>query len=420
VGGRGGRVIEVTNLNDAGPGSLRAAIEAEGPRIVVFRIGGTIELHSGLIITNPFITIAGQTAPGGGITLKNHSTSKDISLDIFTHDVIIRYISSRPGPCVREPGIVDAIGAGDDAHAVYNIIIDHGSFSWATDQVAGTWYDARDITVQWSIIAEGLHCSTHEEGCHSMGMLLGSDGSRNFSIHHNLFAHNHERNPYVKTSGLVDVVNNVVYNSWGTPIVVADDFGQVPINSIGNYVKVGVDSNPDKYLVTVVGPSDSGAQVFVRGNIIPLRPRDDMDEWLVVKPVARQWIVPSRHNAPPVTTTSAFEAYDQVLAGVGATIGLDSRGNEYWRRDVVDQRIINDVRNGTGKIIDDPSEVGGWPRLAAGVAPRDSDHDGMPDDWEKMHGFDPYHPADGPADADGDWYTNIEEYLNGTDPINQG
>jgi pectate lyase len=417
VGGRGGRAIEVTNLNDHGPGSLRAALEARGSRIVVFRVGGTIELTTPLEITQPFITIAGQTAPGGGITLKHAATGKESTLDVLTHDVIIRYMRFRPGPSPPRPGMTDALGIyGDDT---YNVIVDHCSFSWATDQNVGTWFGAHDITIQWSIIAEGLHCSTHEKGCHSMGMLLGSDGSYNISVHHNLFAHNHERNPCIKTSGLVDVVNNVIYNSWGTPTVVSDDFGKVPVNCVANYVKCGVDSNPDKHLITVVNVGDSGAELFVRGNILPVRPRDDMDEWLAVKPVARQWIVATRHSAPLVTTTSASEAYDDVLADAGATIGLDSQGNKYWRRDAVDARILNDVRNGTGRIIDDPSEVGGWPRLAAGVAPRDSDHDGMPDNWEEIHGFDPQDSFDGPADTDGDGYTNLEEYLNETNPISQ-
>jgi len=415
VGGRGGRVIEVTNLNDHGPGSLRHAIEAERPRIVVFRVGGTIELQTPLEITQPFITIAGQTAPGGGIALKHHSTGKESTLDVLTHDVTIRYIRFRPGPSTPWPGTTDALGIA--GYATYNVIIDHCSFSWATDQDVATWYAAQNITIQWSIISEGLHCSTHHEGCHSTGLLLGSDGSGNISIHHNLLAHNHERNPFVKTSGLVDVVNNVIYNPWGTPTVVVDDFGKVPINCVGNYFKPGINTVPDKYLVSVSISSNSGAEIFVQDNITPDRPGDDMDERLAVKPEARQWIVPTRHDAPPIATTSAFTAYDQVLAGAGATIGLDSQGNKYWRRDTVDERIVNDVRNGTGKIIDDPAQVGGWPELAAGVAPIDSDHDGMPDVWEEMHGFEAHDPSDGPTDMDGDGYTNIEEYLNGTNPI---
>lgn len=413
VGGRGGRAIEVTNLNDSGSGSLRAAIEAEGRRIVVFRTGGTIELRSSLVITNPFITIAGQTAPGGGVTLKNHPSDKDGALVIKTHDVIVRYIRSRPGPSTKKDSDLDAIQIlGDDAR---NVIIDHCSFSWATDEVVNTWYRPQDITIQWSIISEGLNCSTHEEGCHSKGMLLGSDGSRNISVHHNLFAHNVERDPLIKTSGLVDVVNNVMYNPKWAASHITDDYSRAFANFVGNYFKRGPDSTSD-YSIAASDDGGNGLEVFVKGNIGPDRPRDDMGEPLVVKSEDRQWIVGTRHQAPFVTTTSAFEAYDQVLANAGATIGLDSRGDSYWRRDPVDERIINDVRNGIGSYIDDPSEVGGWPELAPGTAPKDSDHDGMPDEWERLYCLDPAASADGPQDEDGDGYTNVEEYLNGTEP----
>ena len=415
VGGRGGSVIEVTNLNDSGPGSLRVAVEAEGPRIVVFRTGGTIELQSCLDVTNPFITIAGQTAPGGGITLKNHPSHKRTPLRIFTHDVIIRYIRSRPGPSTRKSSNVDAMGIlGNGA---YNVIIDHCSASWATDETMSTWYDLHDITIQWCIISEGLYDSTHSEGPHSMGILLGSDGGRNISVHHNLFAHNHERNPRIKTTGLVDFVNNVVYNYGCAAGWLSNDYGDLPVNYVGNFVKMGSDSDPSLYEIEISSPTGSFTiSLHVNGNIGPHRPSDDMDESLVVSPEDRQWIVPTRHNAPLVTTTSAFEAYDQVLADAGATVGLDSQGNSYWRRDTVDERIVNDVRNGTGSIIDDPSDVGGWPELAAGTAPMDADHDGMPNEWEYLWGFHPCNPSDGPGDADEDGYTNVEEYLNGTDP----
>jgi pectate lyase len=415
LGGRGGRVLEVTNLNDSGPGSLRAAVEATGPRIVVFRVAGTIELTTTLQITNPYITIAGQTAPGGGITLKSDPGNTDVLLVVYTHDVIVRYLRVRPGPPAQLSEDSNAITiVGND------VIIDHCSFSWAIDEVASTWYDTHDITIQWSIIAEALYCSTHAEGCHSMGLMLGSEGSHDISVHHNLLAHNHERNPLVTTSGLVDVVNNVIYNPWGTPVIVTDDrspTNRVRVNCVGNYFKRGADTDESKHLVTASSSGKPGVEIFVEGNITPQRPSDRSAERLAVKPEARQWIVQNQHDAPSVTTTSALEAYDQVLADVGATIGLDSLGNSFWRRDAVDERIVHDVRSGTGRIINDPSEVGGWPELAAGTVPEDSDHDGMPDAWERLQGFRQNDPSDGPADADGDGYTNVEEYLNGTDPV---
>ena len=250
-----------------------------------------------------------------------------------------------------------------------------------------------------------------------MGLKLGREGSYNFSVHHNLLAHNSERNPKISNTGLVDVVNNVIYNYRTGAGRLANDYGDLPVNYVGNYVKMGPDSETSPHEIEISAPTGSFTYtLYVSGNIGPHRPSDDMDESLVVSPEDRGWIVATRHEAPLVTTSSAFEAYDQVLANAGATIGLDSQGNSFWRRDAVDERIVNDVRNGTGGLIDDPSEVGGWPALAAGTAPRDSDHDGMPDDWEVLWGLNQCSPSDGPGDTDGDGYTNVEEYLNGTDP----
>ena len=326
--------------------------------------------------------------------------------------MIVRYLGVRPGPSIEESCCVDGVSIGGG----HDIILDHVSASWAVDENVNSWYDPHDFTIQWSIISEGLYNSTHEKGPHSMGLMLGSDGSRNISVHHNLFAHNSERNPRIKTSGTVDVVNNVVYNYGIDAARLSNDYGDLPVNYVGNFVKTGADSKLSTNEIEI-SPKDSYTiTLYVKGNIGPHRPSDDMDESLVVSPTGRQWIVPTRHEAPLVTTTSAFEAYDQVLANAGATIGLDSQGSSYWRRDAVDERIVDDVRNGTGRIIDDPSEVGGWPQLLAGTAPADTDHDGMPNEWETTWGFNPCNSSDGPGDADGDGYTNVEEYLNRTDP----
>jgi len=407
VGGRGGRVIEVTNLNDSGSGSLRAAVEASGPRIVVFRVGGTIELQSSLIITNPFITIAGQTTPGGGITLKSGS-NVNTALGIEAHDVIVRYLRVRPGAGGQD-------GIGVFYNKAYNVIIDHTSISWAVDENVSTWYDPHDVTIQWSIISEGLNCSTHPDGCHSMGMLLGSDGSRNISVHHNLFAHNAGRNPRVKTSGTVDVVNNLIYNprfegGWG-PSHVSSDYANVPINYVGNYYKAGINSGTADYYLSGYGA------IYLEGNITPKRPSNDMDKIVgVIRSRDSGYVVSTRHAAPPITTSSAFNAHDQILAEAGANMGLDASGSWYSRRDAADERIVNDVIQGTGKIIDDPSQVGGWPALDPGTPPQDSDHDGMPDKWEIANSFNPNDPSDGPRDRDGNGYTNVEEYLNSPVP----
>jgi len=398
-GGRGGRVIEVTNLNDSGPGSFRAAVEAEGPRIVVFRVGGTIELESGIRIENPYITIAGQTAPGGGIALKN-GPSTGTPLSILTHDVIVRYLRVRPGAGGEPDGVRFSTGAAD-------AIVDHCSVSWAVDENVSSWRNPHDLTVQWCIVAEGLRNSTHHKGAHSMGFLFGSEGCRNLSIHHNLLAHNNARNPRIKTSGVVDFVNNVVYNYGGSVGVFTDDYALVTVNYVGNYVKRGPDSSTSAYEVDLVPVGGFGFSIYVEGNIGPHRAAGTEPEFAVVHPEDRGYITGVRHSAPTVTTTSPLAAYEQVLRDAGATLPM---------RDAVDERIVSDVRNGTGRIIDDPSEVGGWPVLAPGTPPRDSDHDGMPDEWENLHGFGPDDPSDGPEDADGDGYTNVEEFLNGTDP----
>lgn len=406
-GGRGGQVIEVTHLNDSGVGSLRAAIEAVGPRIVVFRVGGTIELQDELEITHPFITIAGQTAPGDGITIKNH----DLRID--THDVIIRYLRLRSGP----GGSQDAVHVGDGAH---NIILDHNSFSWATDENASATGGAHDVTFQWNIISEGLSNSTHPEGPHSRGSLFAD--STNISVHHNLYAHNEARNPRIgnadNTYGTqtVDVVNNVIYN-WGKRATEIKDFVQA--NIVNNYYRLGpdstgytVDGTPE---VSVFGANATSRSIFIDGNVGPTCPAGCVDDWVMVglssgAPISVQQQSATRHEAPLVTTTTAEVAFDQVLASAGAILPA---------RDSVDQRVIDDVVHGTGSIIDDPADVGGWPLFQSGTPPTDTDHDGSPDAWELLYGFDPDDPADGSQDADGDGYTNVEEYLNSTIPISE-
>lgn len=412
TGGRGGRVMEVTNLQDGGPGSFRACAEADEPRICIFRVAGLIELYSPIIISRPYITVAGQSAPGR-VVLRNGPQNDVSSLLVRTHDVVIRYITIRPGPSQERSSNVDAITIANTGGVVYNVVIDHCSFSWATDENLDTWGDAHDIAIQWSIISEGLNCSSHPDGCHSCGALLGSDGGHDISFHHNLLAHNAGRNPLVKTGGVIDVVNNVIYNSVGSASYGEDDYGTIRVNYVGNYFKSGPDTDDDSYLITANYSGNGGFEIYVSGNIGPHRPTDDMDEWLVVKPKARQWLIPVRHEAPPITTVSAFEALDQVLADAGAAIFLDSLGRSVDSRDAVDRRTVNQVRNGAGHIIDDPSEVGGWPELPAGTPPDDFDHDGMPDAWEQMHGWD-FRSAE---DADGDGYTNLEEYLNETNPL---
>jgi pectate lyase len=426
-GGRGGKVFEVTNLNDSGSGSLRACVQASGSRICVFRVGGLIDLQSSLAINSPYITIAGQTAPGGGITLK--SSAGGIAVNVATHDVVIRYISLRPGPGGQNQALAIWKNGGTD---VYNIVVDHCSMSWATDEVATSWYGPFDYTIQWSIISEGLDCSTHPKGCHSKGMMIGgyagsesknTIGARNATTHHNLIAHSAERGPLIQMCGTAQIVNNVVYNPRWTFSHQQDNciIPNTPstINWIGNYHKKGPDSTSNTDLKVI--PSDEGvysggARVYVKGNIGPSRPSDSQPDSYWVDSGSRSFIIDTPAPAPAITMTDALTAYNNVLADAGNSQGLNCDGTWYNRRDGIDTRVANDVKNGTGHIIDDPSEVGGWITPAAGTACADSDHDGMPNAWEIANGLNPNDPSDANQDFDGDGYTNLEEYLNGTDP----
>jgi pectate lyase len=424
AGGRGGQVIEVTNLNDSGPGSFRAAVGAIGPRLVVFRVAGTIELTSSVLINSPYITIAGQTAPGGGITIRGVDSGIDTLINVVTHDVVIRYLTLRAGPPSAGDGMeIMAL----EKHDTYNVVIDHNSMSWAVNRNLTTWYDVHDLSIQWNIFSEGLNCSIHPKGCHSKGVLLGgyaSDedknepGATNISFHHNLMAHNGERNPLITTSGVVDVVNNVAYNPfWSfSDVDFQNQLTVIPANYTGNYFKAGPDTDSSKYSIDVASPPLLGAKIYVQGNIGPHRFDITQPEINIVGPEARSYIISVRNPAPMVTTTTAPEAYDQVLAGAGANMRVGCDGTFLSRRDVIDERIVNDVRNGTGKIIDDPSEGGGYLTIPPATPCTDSDHDGMPDEWEKKYDLDPQNPSDGAQDLNSDGYTNLEEYLNGTDP----
>jgi pectate lyase len=422
--GRGGKVLEVTNLNDSGPGSLRAAIEAQGARIIVFRLAGTIPLASTLVISNPYVTIAGQTAPGAGITLRDVNPAVEALIDVETHDVVIRFLTFRAGP----PSAGDALEVfASKAHDTYNVVIDHNSASWAVNRNLATWYDVHEISIQWNIFSEGLNCSIHPKGCHSKGVLLGGyandenkdkPGSYNISLHHNLMAHNAERNPYIESAGVIDVVNNVAYNPSGTfsHIDMVNQLAPDHVNYIGNYYKPGPNTEV-KYGIRAMNAGKPGAGIFVQGNIGPQRESDDLPEINIIDINSRQFAVSKAFPAEPITTSTAQQAYDQVLAGAGANRGLNCDGTFFARQDAIDARIVKDVQSGAGKIIDNPAEVGGWLTIPSAPACEDSDHDGMPDAWEQKYGFKPSDPSDNTNDADWDGYTNIEEFLNGTNPL---
>jgi pectate lyase len=405
IGGRGGRVIAVTNLNDSGPGSFRAACEAEGSRIVVFRVSGLIPLKSKFKITHPNITIAGQTAPGQGICIK------DVGVNIDADQVILRHLRFRPGDPLKKEMDSLSIGAGKD------IIIDHCSASWSIDETLSINGDCDRLTVQWCIISESLNKSFHKKGDHGYGSLIVA-ASGAYSFHHNAYIHNNSRNPRPGAKenmpGLrFDFRNNLIYN-WGMRAGY-DSQTAVRMNYIGNYLKPGPSAweSGRNQMFLVGGPL---TRLFAEGNVLEGYPDETRDNWLAIKPSEQylseedlQKIV--RVNEPfpsgPVTTDSPEAAYQKILAGAGATLPA---------RDAVDRRLMEDIKSGTGKIINSQDEVGGWPEYKSAEPPIDSDNDGMPDDWEKSHGLNPEGAADGNQDRDGDGYTNIEEYINGIMP----
>ena len=409
-GGRSGRVLEVTNLDADGPGSLKAALNTKGPRIVVFRVSGVIELKSGLIIQQPFVTIAGQTAPGDGICLHG------AGLKISTHDVIVRYLRVRVGdhPAGPYPEDRDAIGISGTGDRVYNIVLDHCSASWAIDENIQTWYGPRDLTIGWCITSESLHDSLHPRGPHGKGMILGSQDNT-ITVHHCLFAHNDDRNPLMGDTGhgtgasVFDFRNNLIYNHG--PVVCGMVRGQSRVNLVGNTIKMGPDGIRDEPRGLWVD-WEEGQRFYVHDNVWPGQHGVSDDPLKILQFLGdatdrKRAISDEPIEVPAVSTQSAEDAYETVLNSAGAILPL---------RDLVDARIVEDVRRGTGRIIHTPAQVRGLPLYQSKAPLPDSDHDGMPDTWETERGFRPDAPADGPADADGDGYTNIEEYLNGTDP----
>ena len=405
-GGRGGRVYEVTHLGDKGPGSFRAACEAQEPRIVVFRTSGTINLESRISIKHPFITIAGQTAPGDGICIKNYMVKID------TDQVIIRYMRFRPGD---EAGI-EQDGFGGEGNF---IMIDHCSVSWGIDETFSI-NKGSNLTVQWCMITESLYDSIHKKGKHGYGGLWGGPGG---SWHHNILAHHSSRNPRAsgnKDSGLMDYRNNVVYN-WGFNSAYGGELW--PRNWVNNYYKYGP-ATQEKVRHRIFIQSDARGKMYADGNYVFGFPEITTDNWKGIEysPQGDATEKTLRVSEPfvvaPVRTQAAEEAFMLVLKHAGASLS----------RDAVDRRIIEEIRTGTatygetwgggGKgIINSQKAVGGWPLLQNKPAPLDSDHDGMPDDWEESHGLDPENPKDGSTLEKNNGYTHLEEYINSLIPV---
>jgi pectate lyase len=392
LGGRGGSVIEVTNLNDAGTGSLRACIIATGKRTCVFKVAGTITLATRLTITSPFITIAGQTAPGGGIAIRN-GNNLQAPIAVNTNNVIIRHLRLRPGPPVKTSSTVDGITIFGTSKYV---ILDHLTISWSADEAVNAWDSASDITVQWSLLYNELCNGWHGDGHpHCDSILFGSNSTR-ITAHHNLLAHNDMRNPRI-TGGEVDFVNNVIYDAGTTPsrMFAFAGTGPAQLNYVGNYIKRGPDSYYTEPVFKCTSFGGRGIGCYVSGNtVVPVVSFTDAASLLN--------IVPTRYPFPQVTTTSALVAYDDVLDSAGATKPV---------RDSMDVRVTNEVRDGTGGFIDHPSEVGGWPTLATGTGYVDSDHDGIEDSpWEADHGLTV--GVNDSALVMPSGYTALEEYIN--------
>ena len=399
VGGRGGRVIEVTTLEDGQniPGSFRAAIEqASGPRIVVFKVAGTIVLKDAIRIVNPYITIAGQTAPGDGITLK------DYELYVKANQVIIRNIRVRLGDLLEK----DAMSVSD----VENVIIDHCSVSWGVDETLSVT-GCDKVTVQWTFITEGLHYSVHHYGKHSKGSLVNGSRGQTVTFNHDLYAHNDARNPRAqgKTTPeedplgfYFDLTNSVIYD-WGRAYAVKnlDDDTLCTINLINNYFIPGPSSEANNFMID----KNINSRLYFSGNVMNGKMPSDQYSLITYEDFVKPdngWKLAAPFENDNDHVQSAEKAYAMVMKNGGAALS----------RDAYDKRIVNEVITGTGRVIDKPSDVGGWPVLNAGEAYTDTDKDGMPDSWETAHGLDPNNAADGSLDRDSDGYTNVEEFLN--------
>ena len=433
TGGRGGRIIRVTNLNDSGEGSLRAAVEATGARIVVFDVAGIIELQSQLKIRNGNLTIAGQTAPGDGICIKNYATV------IEADNVIIRFVRFRLGD--------EGPNAGDGEDAIWgrrhsDIILDHCSMSWSIDECA-SFYGNANFTMQWCILTESLRNSMHDKGNHGYGGIWGGE---NASFHHNMLANHDSRNPrfdhpeiYENPSdpdrrGNVDYRNNAVYN-WGSNSTYGGEGGH--FNMVANYYRQGPASRDRRYFIDANGIYSSSTDygypyLYLSGNYYydypDMTAQDGVywhDDGTNTPPDPERLLSAQLPLSGPAgqtvytTTHSAADAFARICEVGGASLV----------RDAVDERACSDAQSGTasvtdggngstGGIIDTPSAAGGWPEYSADTANEandktDTDGDGMPDWFEEQFGLDVSADDAGAVTIDiHGRYTNIEMYLH--------
>ncbi|PKN13297.1 MAG: hypothetical protein CVU69_03070 [Deltaproteobacteria bacterium HGW-Deltaproteobacteria-4] len=374
--GRGGRILTVTNLNNSGAGSLRAAVETRGARIIVFAVGGHIRLAKDLTFNEPFVTLAGQTAPFPGIQVSGGR------ITIQTHDVLIQHIRSRYG---------DYSGK-NNSHALrvisgaYNVVVDHCTLMWADDEVASIWtkkLPIHDITFSNNIIAEGL-------GPHGYGTAIGSkyDPSlgpnwvNRVSIIKNLYAHNDERDPLVSRDSRVEIANNLSYNARGGFCLLGANNGPVDASVVGNHYITGAASKGYKYTIEVQRGA-VGSKIFLHDNRVSGSHNRTLFRDLTGNTIISKMPLSSGYKFLPVS-----QVRDHVLRAVGAWPG---------HRDSIERRLIAEVRNETGRHKDSIADAGGWP-----------------DDYARTtsRSFARFIPADPHGDADGDGYTNIEEVLH--------
>jgi pectate lyase len=364
TGGCGGSVYTVTTLEDpatAVPGTFRYGVEnLSGKRIIKFGVSGTLALRKDISIRNGDLTIDGSNAPGAGVQFSGGT------LIVEASNVILRHLRILVGPYSQNPGKADNIRiAGERGFWVENVVVDHCSLQWATDENLSITGMARNVTVQWSIVAEGLYLSTHGKvDPHSMGALFHHDATR-MTLHHNLFAHNNYRNPQLASRGTLEWINNVVYNTRSaagilqTPEVGDENW----LDAIGNFNKMGPNSDwaGARFRYSwregvVLGIS----HLFVQGNFDWNRTSPLQEERAVVAPYLWKWLSSTRLvTGSEVAITSAAQAYEDVLAGAGATAPC---------RSPVDKRIIQETQQGAGGFINYPSERGGWPDLTQGCS----------------------------------------------------
>jgi pectate lyase len=376
IAGRGGQIIKVTNLNKWGPGSLKEAMDAKGPRIVVFEVGGTIQIDSSIGIRNPFITIAGQTAPSPGITLRG------ATFVVSTHDVLIQHIRIRTGdqggvsPTNRDSLQIEPPYLGGD---VYNVVIDHCSFSWSIDEMISIWNNGKgavhDITISNCIISEGLNNSIHPEGAHAMGMIIGPRTS-NISIIRNLFAYFKDRVPYIRSESVL-IANNFVFRSYN-PIMLRDIENPIKASIVGNVVKgnyflqIAKAEHPDEMQLYV---ADNQCNKLIESQLNGIYDENNILRNIIIESPT---VWPDNFTPMP---SGQVESY--IFKNAGAR-PLD--------RDAVDLRVVEQVSNQQGSIINSQNDVGGWPIL------------GMT--------YQALSITDIPSgDDDSDGYTNVEDYL---------